>query len=132
MLIVDDDPAVLELLSEGLRKYKGQFEVLSALDSEDALSMLGSKRISVVVMDLGVPRTKGLELLVRIRKKHPQIPCIAITAPAGLKKKEMERVPLEGVFDCIEKPVDVNELAGLVLAGLECLDEGVFWKAQHK
>jgi len=132
VLVVDGDPEMLKVLSEGLRKYKGQFEVVAASDRESALNILKRDRISVMVTDLGMPRKMGLELLALMREKHPQIPCIAMAGPASPEEKETDRTPLEGVFSSIKKPFDVNELANLIMQGLYDLDEGMFWKAQHK
>ena len=124
VLVVDHDPEMLDVLREELRKYKGQFEVLTASDLEKALDVLKRESISVLVTDLGMPQNKGLELLDLMRKKYPPVPCIAMAAPAGPEKKEAVKAPPEGVFNCIEKPFDVNQLANLIMEGLDCLDEG--------
>ncbi len=126
VLIVNSDPEFLNSLKEGLEKYKGQFEVLTALDCKEAIEVLRRERISVLVTDLVKPKVDGQELLSHMTKNYPQIPCIAITEPGSHEIKK--RACREDILCYIEKQFAVEELAWAVIDGLDRLDEGVFWQ----
>lgn len=126
VLIVDSDPEFLNIVKEGLEKYKGQFEVLTAPDGKEAIEVSKRKRISVLVTDVVMPKLYGLKLLAHMAKNHPQIPCIVIAGPGD---PEIKKTPDgEDIFRYIEKPFDFKELVGAIMEGLERLDEGIFWQ----
>ena len=128
VLIVDDDLRFLEILKDGLRKYEGQFKVLTAEDGEQAIDVLERERISVLVTDLDMPRKCGLELLAYMTRHHSTTPCIAMTGHFSItghfRRDNGERAVREGALLCIEKPLNVNKLAGTIIAALDRLDEG--------
>jgi DNA-binding NtrC family response regulator len=126
VLIVDDDLEFLNTLKEGLDKYKGQFEVLTAPDGEEATEVLKRERISVLVTDLVMQKVGGQDLLTHMTKNYPQIPCIVIT---GAGSHEIKKSAYRKDILCyIEKPFAFEELAWAVIDGLDRLDEGVFWQ----
>lgn len=128
VLIVDDDLRFLEILRDGLRKYEGQFKVLTAEDGEQAVEVLERERISVLVTDLDMPRKCGLELLAYMTRHHSTTPCIAMTGRFSItgyfRRNTGERAAGEGALLCIEKPLNFNKLAGAIIAALDRLDEG--------
>jgi len=130
VLIVVVDQKFLNILNEGLQKYIGQFEVVTASDGEAALEVLKKNRISVLVTDLVIPGGDGLELLGHMRKSLLHVPCIVMTeSECSEINNEINR---DGIFRFIEKPFDINELAALIFEGLDRLDEGLFWREYHK
>jgi len=130
VLIVDSDQIFLKKLNEGLQKYIGQFEVVTALNAEDALEVLNSETISVLVTGLVMAAKNGREILTYMRKKRPQVPCVMMTEPKNSEiKNEADR---GGIFRYLEKPFDSNELAAVIIEGLDRLDEGLFWKEHRK
>lgn len=130
VLIVDDDPIFLDRLREGLQKYVGQFRLVTATNGAEALEVLGKERISVLITDLDMPLTSGLELLAHMRKHRPQIPCVVMTEP---KTPDVEnKADRDAVFRYIAKPFGADELFVLIMEGLERLDEGIFWKEHRK
>jgi len=124
VLIVDDDVELLNFVEGGLGKYRGQFRVLTALDGQEAISVLRREPISVVVTDLFMPKVDGLELLAHMTKNHPKTPCIVMMGHGspGIKRRGDQENPLGH----IEKPFDFNELAGAIIAELNRIDEGNF------
>ncbi len=78
VLVVDDEPAVRRSL-ERLLTSKG-FEVTTAEDGEAALGRLASSPADVVLVDLIMPRLGGMELLARLKEKHPDVEVIIMTA----------------------------------------------------
>lgn len=71
LLIVDDEPAQREALS-GFLKKKG-FQVFTAADGKEALALIRSQLIDLVLTDLRMPEMDGLELLRRIKAENPEI-----------------------------------------------------------
>ena len=78
ILIVDDDPTLLMLLGILLREEG--FRVLAANSGEKALALLGTEKPEVVVTDLRMGGMDGLALFDAVRKSHPMLPVILLTA----------------------------------------------------
>ncbi|MDY6951553.1 MAG: response regulator, partial [Thermodesulfobacteriota bacterium] len=118
----DADVDLLNGLEAGLQKYKGQFEVLTVLDGQEAISVLRREPISVLVTGLVLPKVDGLELLAHMTKHYPTTPCMVMT------KQGSPPIPTPGEhtrsFQYMEKPVDFNELGGAIIGRLNGLDEG--------
>jgi len=129
VLIVVGDSEFSNTLKAGLQKYEGQFEVLTASDGEEALEVLKKTRISVIVIDLEMPEMDGQNLLANMKKNRPQVPCIAMAAREYPGSKNGTDL---GIFHFIEKPFDVSALANVIIAGLDRIDEGMFWKEYRK
>ena len=122
VLIVDSNPELLCYFEEGLRKYKSQFEVLTAAQRKDALKVLKKEPVSVLVTDLVMPKTEEPELLDYMTRKHPKVSCIVMKGSDSFEIKQSAKI--NDIFRYIEKPVDFNELAWAILDGLDRFDEG--------
>ena len=121
ILIVDDEPDLVELLSYNLKKEG--FTVTSAVDGEEALLMLKKSTFSLILLDLMLPGIQGLELcrILRQNQKTEHIPIIMITA----KGEETDKIlGLEtGADDYITKPFSPKELIARVNAVLRRASE---------
>lgn len=105
VLIVDDDPAFLELMAIHLRK-RGFYVELSH-DGQEALQMMRSNGpFDVLVTDLMMPGLSGLELLRRAHKLDPLIEVIVITAGGSLEMA-ISALREDGAFDYLTKPLEV-------------------------
>jgi|TARA_Y100000748_G_C15209288_1_gene376668 DNA-binding response OmpR family regulator len=106
VLIVDDDEASLFILTKMLNE--NGYEVEVANDGLTALQYIDREPPCLVLLDLGLPKVKGEEVLKRIRKKRDRVllPIVVIT----LKKDEDNVVEcLEmGANDYLTKPVNVD------------------------
>lgn len=100
LLVVDDDPYVLESLSTLLKAY-GYF-VLTCNDPREAMDKIRNLKIDAVLTDIKMPEMTGTELLGQIHAYNPQIPVILMTAFADLDAA-MAAVK-SGAFDFITKP----------------------------
>ena len=79
ILIVEDHKIVAEVLATILRR-SGKFEVAGMVHSaEDALERLSGQDIDLVLVDVSLPDTNGIELVATIRGKYPHIPSIVIS-----------------------------------------------------
>ncbi len=129
VLIVVGDTQFLDTLKEGLQKYQGQFEILTASEGEKALQVLKKARISVMVIDFELPDMDGQNLLAHMKKNRPQVPCIVMAAD---EHPEAHNGTALGTFYFLKKPFDFSELANAIIAGLDRIDEGIFWKEHRK
>jgi DNA-binding NtrC family response regulator len=114
ILVVDDDPIVAETLAEFLAR--DGHAVATAGDGTEALDLIeqgrtgkkGVSPIGVVITDVNMPRTDGLELLRRIRKRDESIVVIVVTG-FGKIEHAVEAVKL-GAADYLTKPIVDDEL----------------------
>jgi DNA-binding response OmpR family regulator len=105
ILLVDDEQAVQTLLTYPLRKEG--YEVVGAMDGQEALNRFTEERFDLVVLDIMLPKLDGIEVCRRLRTRS-QVPIIMLTA----KGDEIDKVAgLEmGADDYITKPFGAREL----------------------
>lgn len=104
ILIIEDNPANLELMTYLLRAYK--YQVISAADGEAGLAAAQQQLPDVVVCDLQLPKLDGFEVLKRL-KAEPRttaIPVVAVTAYAMVGDRE--RVLAAGFDGYLAKPIE--------------------------
>jgi DNA-binding response OmpR family regulator len=113
ILIVDDEPAVTELLEYNLKK--GGYAVLTAADGREALRLARESQPGLILLDVMIPEIDGLDVCRELRKTS-STPVIMITA----RGEEIDRVVgLElGADDYICKPFSVRELMARIKAVL--------------
>lgn len=122
ILIVDDDREMLLALREGLGRYQDTFTVKMASDGREAVQVLETAAVSLVVTDLKMPHMDGFELLAHVMQHYPEIPVIIIT---GYSTSELERLALEGgAVGYIAKPFLIENLAHQILTTLRKESEG--------
>jgi diguanylate cyclase (GGDEF)-like protein/PAS domain S-box-containing protein len=80
LLLVDDEKQILNALERALRPEG--FHVLSSADPFEALNMLATHPVDVIVTDQRMPGMSGIELLRRVRQLHPEVVRIMLTAHA--------------------------------------------------
>ena len=106
LLLVDDDPLIVNSLSEFL-KLEG-YAVDTAPDGAQAIEMLAVNRYNVVLTDVNMPRTNGLELLRKIRNHYPDVVVLVITG-YGTIENAVEAVKM-GAFEYLTKPIIDDEI----------------------
>lgn len=106
ILLVDDEKEFVETLSERIRMRDHDSAV--ALNGEQALKKIDDDLPDVVVLDLKMPGMDGMEVLRRIRKAYPKVQVIMLTGH-GSEKDEEEARKL-GVFEYLQKPIDIETL----------------------
>jgi len=106
ILVVDDDPAIVEAISYRLRE-KG-YEVVTAGDGKEGIEKLGSENPEVMILDLKLPRMGGLEVLEKMRKQGDETPVVVITAYESVKV--VVDAIKAGADDFITKPLDIDHL----------------------
>jgi two-component system, OmpR family, response regulator len=115
LLVVDDEPTILELLSGSLRL--AGFEVVMAASGAAAVRAAASSRPDLVLLDVMMPDGDGFETLRRIRSGGSEVPVIFLTA----RDEVPDRVRgfQEGGDDYVTKPCILDELLGRIRAVLK-------------
>ncbi|SDY32302.1 response regulator [Tindallia californiensis] len=112
ILVVDDEENILELIRFNLER--SGYDVLVAGNGSEALSVLDSRSVDLVVLDLMLPDIDGVEICKTIRRseEYSNLPIIMLTA----KSEEIDRIlGLElGADDYMTKPFSVKELAARI------------------
>jgi DNA-binding NtrC family response regulator len=106
VLLVDDEEDYVRTMAERMEMRELGSEV--ALNGEQALEMLEEEIPDVMVLDLKMPGMGGMEVLKRVKERHPQMEVIILTGH-GSEKEEVEARRL-GAMDYFRKPVDINDL----------------------
>ena len=104
VLIVDDDPALLQALPEALRLRMDGVTVDVADSAAAALERIAARDYDVIVTDIKMPGMDGLALMAEIRGRQPDTPTIMIT---GHGEHALAILALRGgAYDFIQKPID--------------------------
>jgi putative two-component system response regulator len=109
ILFVDDEPSVLDALRRALHRHRRDWELHFAQSADEALALVHSTRVDVVVTDVTMPGRDGLSLLSALRAECPtEIPVIILT---GLDDIDLKRRALElGAIDLLNKPIVPEDL----------------------
>jgi signal transduction histidine kinase len=115
VLVVDDDPDTLHMLTVALEMAGG--EVRACASASEALDALGEWRADLLVSDIGMPNEDGYALIRKVRALEPErggaIPAIALTAFAGATDRSLAL--LSGFQRHVSKPVEPNDLINVIL-----------------
>jgi two-component system response regulator HupR/HoxA len=115
VLVVDDEPRVLDALEAILA---ADFRVLRAEGGDDALRLLGTHEVSVIVTDQRMPGMSGVELLRRSQEVAPEAVRIVLTAYTDVDSL-MEAINTGRIYHFVPKPWDPNELLVVVRRAAE-------------
>lgn len=110
ILIIEDDPVIVNATGKVLRREG--FKIDEALGAESALSKLQVNNYKIIVSDLMLPRTSGIEIIEKVQQTNPEIPIIIMTGYAVVENAV--KCFKTGAFDVIPKPFDIDELLGVV------------------
>ena len=115
LLVVEDDPAILELLEEELAD--AGYATLTATSAEQALATLSHSEVALVISDVRLPGISGMQLLERLRREGSTLGFIVITA-FGTIDQAVEALK-QGADDFLTKPLDLEGLREAVYRVLE-------------
>lgn len=117
ILIVEDDPALLDQLAWALKE---KFEVLRALDAREGRSLFESEP-DIYLFDMRLPPSgevqEGLDLLTEVRQREPDATVVMMSGE-GERRVALKAMDL-GAFDFFQKPVDSAELRVILARALE-------------
>jgi len=115
ILIVDDDLSLCHFLTKALSQ-KG-YQVIPCHSGREALDVVRGQETDLILLDNKLPDRNGLEILKEIKRDHPKVPVIIMTA-FGTTGTAIEAMRL-GAFDYILKPFELDDISELVAKGLE-------------
>lgn len=117
VLVVDDEPDALELLATCL-EARG-CDVRTASDGEEALDVLRSGDVGLVISDIMMPRMDGLALCDRMRAE-PQLKAIPVVLVSALFGRGPQDVTTDQIVGALGKPVDLDALLAMVRSAVGC------------
>jgi len=109
ILIVDDEIRMQRIFEIN---FSPKYEVLTCGDGEEALQVVKTKDVTLMVTDLKMPRMNGMTLLQEVRQIHPELPII-ITTAYGTVEGAVQAMK-EGAVDYILKPIKMDEMELLI------------------
>lgn len=114
ILIADDEPEIRQLISS---HFAGKgWQVHEAENGKDALQVLGQNRVQVILSDIRMPESDGLELLELLRVGYSKkIPVFFLTAYADISREE---AIARGAKDLLEKPFKIEEIYNTIESSL--------------
>ncbi|MCK5912536.1 MAG: response regulator [Desulfuromusa sp.] len=116
ILIVDDEVSFLLSLKDGLSVHSDKFQVLTAEDGREAVDILRSVSVDLLVTDLKLPEMNGFELLAWTSRHQPQLPVIVMSA-FGTPEIEA-RLDKMDTLQFLDKPLDIQMLEEGIFNGL--------------
>lgn len=114
VLVVDDDPAIREMVALAVEKIGHRAERAGSV--EEARRALAAEGCDLVVCDIYMPGEGGMELLAEVRRRQPDLPVILMTARGSVETAAA--AAREGVFEYLAKPFDLQVLLERVAAAL--------------
>jgi DNA-binding NtrC family response regulator len=106
ILIVDDEPTIREACGE-VAQLTGMNAIMVAT-AEEAIDILENSAVDIVLTDLMLPHTSGLELLKRVHDTHPNLPVIVLTQYGTIDSAVA--ATRMGAIDYVTKPFRIEEL----------------------
>lgn len=115
ILVVDDDPDILEVLKDRLEFLN--YRVLVAPGGKEGLTILAEQSPQLVLLDIEMPKMNGLEILKEIRKREFNVAVIMITAHGTIERAV--QAMKEGAYDFVLKPFEPEHLGYVINNALE-------------
>ena len=119
VLIVDDSVMLTNYLEESFEQYGDEFQTITAANGLEALEILETKAISLLVTDLEMPEMDGIALLTHKNQHFRHIPCIVMSAHGTPKLIETLQ---PDILQFIAKPFTAVELARAIISALKQAD----------
>ena len=115
ILVVEDEPALREILSDMLERF--DYDARLAGTAADAYALAAAERPNAILLDINLPDATGTQTLDELRVLRPDVPIIIVTANAdeGLARETLTR----GAFDYVFKPFDMDRIGQVLEAALE-------------
>ena len=116
VLIVDDEPELLLSIQTGFEGHD-RFQILTAANGREALEILDSNKIDLVVTDLRMPEMDGVELLATMSDLFPAIPSIVMSAfGTPILEQQLKKA---GTLGMLDKPLDIDALEKAINKALD-------------
>lgn len=114
ILIIDDEEEIRTSLSEIVEELG--LTPLTAQDGLEALNVLKSKKIDLIITDLMMPKMDGLNFIVKSREFNPSLPIAVISGYGDAKNATLALT--RGAFNFITKPFTIKEVENVIRKGI--------------
>jgi CheY-like chemotaxis protein len=111
VLFVDDEPRILDGLRRSLRARRGDWEMLFATGGAEALELMATARIDVIVSDMLMPGMDGADLLAAVRRDHPAVARVVLSG--HIEQDAVIKVAVAG-HRFLTKPSEAGDLVDLI------------------
>jgi len=111
VMVVDDEESVRDTLCENL--VECGFDVFPACDGQEAVRLIDTRAVAphVVITDIIMPRQEGLETIIDLRRRYPDIRLLAISGGGRTKSADFLQLAARMGADAVmPKPIDIDEL----------------------
>jgi len=113
ILIIDDDVTMLEMMSDLLDS--NGYSVSAATNGQDALKLVSNTSFDLIVTDILMDETDGLEIILKLKKNNHTIPVIAISGGGKLDSAYyLQLAQLFGAVVIFEKPFENDDFLAAV------------------
>jgi CheY-like chemotaxis protein len=112
ILVVDDNPTNLKLVAEVL-EFEG-YEILKAVDAEEAQRIIEQHRPEIVLIDIALPGMDGLTLTRKLKAEEKTKDLVIVALTAFAMKGDEQKAREAGCDGYITKPIDTRVLPALV------------------
>lgn len=110
ILIVDDEPLIQTLLKKILTREG--YNILLAQNGQEAIEIVGAKKVDIVLSDMDMPGMNGMELLKNIKKDRPEIGVVMMTGAGDLYT--VKDAIILGADEYITKPFENYEISRII------------------
>lgn len=119
ILIVDDELSVREMLVSMIASDECEITALS--NATDALAACKTLVPDLIITDIVMPGKNGIDLIMTLKKEHPELPIIAISGGGGIAGRYdyLEIAKLVGANNIIKKPFSMKDMRSAVSNILE-------------
>lgn len=107
ILVVDDEPPIRELLQAYFQKHG--YEVTTAATAEEAVRLADDLSLHLVVLDVLLPDSDGLEILQTLKGSHPNLPIIIMTG-IGFDEELLQEAIQKGASGYVSKTLPLDQL----------------------
>ncbi len=118
ILIVDDEPPIVDVVENMLQLAEGIYETTSASNGYDAALAIMEFEPNLVILDINMPGLDGVEVCKRI-KTNPKTMHIKILGITAMEQEKVNQLLQAGAEDCLQKPLNIMELQKRVQALLQ-------------
>lgn len=113
VLIIDDEPKILEYLKAIFESSAAMYEVETSLDGYEGLIKVGEFNPDLIVLDIKMPLLDGFEVCKRL-KSSESTKSIKILAMTAFDASDVEKIVTNGADDCLTKPLSAADFKGRV------------------
>jgi DNA-binding NtrC family response regulator len=109
ILVVDDDPPILTIISDAL---SDNHEVFTAENVADAENIVRNNNIDLLITDLVMPEKNGLDMIMKFKEIYPDMIILAISGGGGITGR-FDYLPiakLVGAVETLKKPFSVSDI----------------------